>query len=196
MKRARGSAGKRILAAAMLLLSVFTAGRLSAQRLEPAPLREGWATFAMKATTVNDFTGRVVVSAARFTGTDLANVTGNVEMRVADMRTGIGLRDSHLRNAMHADRFPTMTFELVGVDPQPARGDTIPLTYQGHLTIHGVTRTVRVPGWVILRQPGAEVHTSFPLDMREHQIDPPSRFLGAVRVDPVTQVTVHLVFGP
>jgi len=149
----------------------------------------------MKATKVNDFTGRVVVTSATFAGTDLSNVTGRVEIRVAEMRTGVGLRDTHLRNAMQADRLPLMTFELVGVDPGPAHGDTIPLVYQGHLTIHGVTRTVRVPGWVILRQPGAVVHASFPIDMREYQVDPPTRFLGAIRVDPVTQITLHLEFG-
>jgi len=165
------------------------------QAIAPAPLSSGEVTFAMKATKVNDFTGRAPVAAASFTGTDVLNVTGAVQIRVADMRTGIGLRDSHLRNAMHAERFPTIDFRLVGVDPQPPRGDTIPMTFQGPLTIHGVTHTVRVPGWAILRPGGAEIHAAFPIDMRQYGIDPPSRFLGAVRVDPVTEVSVRLVFG-
>lgn len=176
---------------AMLLVSAPAAG---AQTIHPAPMRRGEASFAMKATKVNDFTGRVGVAAAQFTGNDLGNVTGSVQIRVAEMRTGIGLRDTHLRNAMHANRFPTIDFQLVGVDPQPARGDTIPMTFQGPLTIHGVTHTVRVPGWAILRTDGTEVFTSFPIDMREYGIDPPSRFLGAVRVDPVTVVSVRLSF--
>lgn len=168
---------------------------LAAQALAPAPLKEGTAAFAMRATTVNDFTGHVGVARAVFQGTELANVTGTVEVQVAEMRTGIGLRDRHLRNAMRADSFPVIRFELVGLDVGAARGDTIAVTYQGHLTIHGVTRSVRVPGWVILRRPGAEVHTEFPLDMREYGIDPPTRFFGAVKVDPVVGLTVHLVFG-
>jgi polyisoprenoid-binding protein YceI len=161
----------------------------------PAPLRDGAVTFAMRASTVNDFTGTVGVSRAEFTGTDLVNVTGFVEVRVAEMRTGIGLRDTHLRSAMRADSFPLIRFDLVGLDIGAARSDTLTVTFQGHLTIRGVTRTVRVPGWVIPRTSGAEAHTSFPLDMREYGISPPSRFLGAVKVDPVVGLTVHLVFG-
>ena len=168
---------------------------LYAQAIHPAALRTGEATFAMKATKVNDFTGRVVVTTASFAGSDLSNVTGAVEIRVDSMRTGIGLRDSHLRGAMQADRFPTITFQLVGVDPGQARGDTVPMTFQGPLTIHGVTQTIRVPGWVIVRPTGAQVYSSFPIDMREYGVDPPSRFLGAVKVDPVTQVTIRLTFG-
>ncbi len=149
----------------------------------------------MRASTVNDFTGTVPVARAAFAGTDLVNVTGVVEVRVAEMRTGIGLRDTHLRNAMRADSFPLIRFELVGLDIGAARGDTVAVTFQGHMTIRGVTHTIRVPGWVIVRQAGAEAHTTFPLDMRQYGISPPSRFLGAVRVDPVVGLTVHLVFG-
>jgi polyisoprenoid-binding protein YceI len=149
----------------------------------------------MRATTVNDFTGSVGVARAEFTGTDLLNVTGVAEARVAEMRTGIGLRDTHLRNAMRADSFPLVRFDLVGLDVGAVRGDTVTVTFQGHLTIRGVTRTIRVPGWVLPRASGAEAHTSFPLDMREYGVTPPSRFLGAVRVDPVVDLTVHLLFG-
>lgn len=177
------------------LLLMLAAGEAAAQSIQPAALRSGEVTFAMKATKVNDFTGRAGVASATFGGTDLSNVTGTAQVRVADMRTGIGLRDTHMRNAMQAAQFPTIDFRLVGVDPQPARGDTIPMTFQGPLTIHGVTHVVRVPGWAILRPGSAEIYASFPIDMREYGLDPPSRFLGAVRVDPVTQVTVNLRFG-
>ena len=161
----------------------------------PAPLQSGVITFAMQATTVNDFVGRVAVARAEFHGTDLATVTGVVEVRLAEMRTGIGLRDTHMRNAMRADSFPVIRFELEGLDVGATHADTLTATFRGALTIHGVARAVRVPGWVMLRSPGAEVHASFPVDMREYGITPPSRFLGAVRVDPMTTITVHLVFG-
>jgi len=182
-------------AAFAALLAAGARMPLAAQSVTPAPLRDGAVTFAMRATTVNDFTGHVPVARAEFQGTDLVNVTGVVEVRVAEMRTGIGLRDAHLRRAMSADSLPLIRFELVGLDIGTTRGDTVAVTYQGHLTIHGVTRTIRVPGWLIVRQPGAEIHTEFPLDMREYGIDPPTRFLGAVRVDPVVGLTVHLVFA-
>ena len=166
----------------------------SAQAVTPMPLRRGALAFAMRASTVNDFVGTVPVARAEFSGIDLTNVTGVVEVRVADMRTGIGLRDSHLRNTMHADSLPTIRFQLVGLDPSPARGDTVPTIFQGHLTIHGVTQTVRVSGWVVVRADDVEIQVSFPVDMREYGIAPPSRFLGVVRVNPVTNITVRLNF--
>ncbi len=184
--------GPRALLAAVCALG----GQAQAQTVTPAPLRRGEILFDIQATRVNDFTGRVPVARASFTGNELVNVTGVVEVRVADMRTGIGLRDSHLRDAMRADSFPTIRFELVGVDPGPARGDTIAVTFQGHLTIHGTTRTVRVPGAVVVRSTGALVTTAFPVDMREYGIRPPSRFLGTVVVRPVVGLRVQLEFGP
>ena len=188
----RSAAG---LSAAFLALAALP-GLLAAQAVTPAPLTRAEITFAMRATTVNDFVGRVDSVQARFTGSDAAAATGTVEFRVRDMHTGIGLRDTHLRNAMRADSFPSVRFELVGFIPEGSRGDTTGGVFQGHLTIHGVTQTIRAPGWLLVRGGTTEVSATFPLNMREYGIDPPKRFLGAVRVDPVTTIGVHLTFGP
>jgi polyisoprenoid-binding protein YceI len=149
----------------------------------------------MRATKVNDFVGHVTVLRAEFEGTDLANVHGVVEVRVADMHTGIGLRDTHMRHALREESFPTIRFDLAGVDPGASRGDTIQAVFHGSLTIHGVTRSVRVPGSVVLRPGTVNVTASLPIDMREYGIEPPKRFFGAIRVDPVTTVTATLRFG-
>ena len=168
----------------------------AAQAVFPAPLRHAELTFAMRATRVNDFTGRVDSVQARFAGNDLSSATGTVEFRVRDMHTGIGLRDTHLRNALRADSFPTVRFELVGFVSDVMRGDTAVGVFQGHLTIHGVTGTIRAPGWVLARGATTAVGAQFPVDMRMYGIDPPTRFLGAVKVDPVTTIGVRLTFGP
>jgi polyisoprenoid-binding protein YceI len=181
--------------ASMASLSVAVAGRAVAQSVTPAPLQRAVITFAMKATKVNDFVGRVDTVRAQFSGTALHNVTGWVEFRVRDMRTGIGLRDSHMRNIMRVDSFPTIRFELVGLDLGAEAGDSVSTVFQGSLTIHGVTHTIRVPGAVVVRGGTATATTSFPLDMREYGIPPPSRFFGAVKVDPVAGIRVVLVFG-
>jgi polyisoprenoid-binding protein YceI len=187
----RGPWAASLVALPMALAPVSARG----QALAPAPLRSAELRFAIRATRVNDFVGRVDSVHAQFTGTDVSNVSGWVEFRVRDMHTGIGLRDTHMRNAMRADSFPTVRFELVGLDPSAGRGDTIPTVFQGHLTIRGVTKTVRVPGTVVIRPDGADVEVGFPLDMREYGIEPPTRFFGAVRVDPVTTIRARLAFG-
>lgn len=190
----RGSAAVAALAAAVLACAAATA---RAQAVTTAPLQNGGVTFAMRATIVNDFTGRAPVARAEFSGSDLANVTGTVEVRVADMRTGIGRRDAHLREAMRADSFPTIRFDLTRVAPGAATGDTLGVTFHGNLTIHGVTRTVEVPGTVVLHAGGAGVTAVYRLDMRDYGIVPPTRniLIGTIRVQPVTQVTARLEFS-
>jgi polyisoprenoid-binding protein YceI len=182
-----------MIAAAALTLAAVAGAR--GQALKAFPLRHGEIAFALRATKVSDFVGHVTAVRAEFQGTDLADVHGAVELRVADMHTGIGLRDTHMRHAMREDSFPTIRFDLAGVDPGTSRGDTIQAVFRGSLTIHGVTKSVRVLGSVVLRPGAIDVTASFPLDMREYGIKPPKRFLGAIRVDPVTTITATLSFG-
>ncbi len=181
------------LRAAMVAAALTAPAPLLSQAITPLALRRVEITFRTRVSNGPDFTGRVSAATAEFRGTDLANVQGTVEFRVADMRTGIGARDSHLRGTLKADSFPTIRFELVGVDPRPADGDTIPLTYQGHLTIHGVTRAVRVPGTAALRPGAAEIQAAFPVDMREFGVEPPVRLIA--RVQPVVDIVVRMAFG-
>lgn len=185
----------RLARVAALAAAASTPRGAIAQAVTPLPLRQGEIEFAVKASLVNDFVGRVSVARAEYTGTTLGSVRGVAEARVADMRTGIGLRDRHLRNSMHAAHFPIIRFDLLGMDPSPPRGDTIPVVFRGYLTVAGVTATINAPGWVVLRPGSVELQATFPVDMREHSVVPPSRFLGAVRVDPITQVTVRMSFG-
>lgn len=175
--------------------SLSAAADAHAQALTPLPFRHGEIAFPLRASKVKDFVGHVTALRAEFKGEDLAGVHGFLELRVADMHTGIGMRDTHMRLAMRADSFPTIRFELDGVDPGAARGDTIQVVFRGRLTIRGVTRSIRVPGSVVLRPGSIDVIASTPIDMREYSIEPPTRFFGAIRVQPATTVTAMLSFG-
>jgi polyisoprenoid-binding protein YceI len=188
--RVRGGA---TAAAAVLLTLCVAAAR--AQDVPLLPWRDGEATFHVRATIVNDFTGHATVSHAEYAGADLAHVQGVVEVRVADLRTGIGLRDRHLRSAMEADSFPLLRFELAGVEPGAVHGDTVAAVLVGRLAIRGVTREVRAPGSVILGHGSVEVRAAFALDMRDYGVRPPVKMLGALRVSPDVEVGIHLVFG-
>jgi polyisoprenoid-binding protein YceI len=189
--RSRPKAERWFVAAAVLAAGI--AGPIAAQDVTALPLRSGEITFFTRVANAPDFTGRVPVAAAGFRGNHLTNVSGFVELRAAEMRTGIGARDGHLRSTMDADSFPLIRFDLVGLDPRPPTGDTVAVTFQGHLTIHGVTKTIRVPGTVVVRPSGIEVVARFLLDMREYGIDPPVRLLA--RVQPVVEITARLSFG-
>lgn len=182
-------------ALAVLGLLAAWAGPAGAQAVPALPFSGGAAAFRVRATVVKDFTGTVAASRAHYTGTDLASVQGFVEFQVAEMRTGVGLRDRHTRTAMAADSFPLIRFDLAGVQPAQQSGDTVPAVFWGRLTIRGVTREVRAPGAIVLGHGVLEVTATLSIDMRDHGITPPVRMLGALRVAPDIEVTVHLIFG-
>lgn len=177
------------------ILSLTAVADVRGQALTPLPLRQGEIAFALRATKVSDFVGQVSALHAEFEGEDLGDIRGALEFRVADMHTGIGLRDTHMRNAMSADSFPTIRFDLAGIDRGASSGDTIQVVFHGRLTIRGVTKAVTVPGSVVLHPGSVDVTASTPIDMTEYGIEPPTRFLGAIRVKPVTTVTATLSFG-
>lgn len=175
---------------------LVVAAHARAQAVATLPLRSGEATFHIRATIVNDFTGRVPVSRAAYAGTDLATLSGSVEIRVEEMRTGIGLRDRHLRAAMEAERFPLMRFDLARVEAVSPRGDSLDVDLVGRLTIHGTERELRIPGEVLLGRDSIVVRTAFPVDMRDYGIKPPVKMLGTLRVAPGVEVGIRLVFAP
>jgi polyisoprenoid-binding protein YceI len=182
-------------ASLVAVTGVIALGRAAAQPVTPAPLVRSEITFLVHSTIVGGIHCWVPVTRAEFTGDDLRAVRGLVEVRVADMQTGNGTRDRHLRRAMQADSYPAIRFELLGVEPGAASGDTVAVSLEGRLTIHGVTRPVRADASVVLRPVGADVVTTFPLDMRDYRIKPPVRAL-VLRVSPDVMVTARLSFGP
>lgn len=85
--------------------------------------------------------GRIVGDVA-----DLSRVEGTVRVPVASLRTGIDLRDEHLRsdNWLDAGRYPYIQFDLRRVEggSRLEPGQTARLRLHGRVTIHGRTRDV------------------------------------------------------
>lgn len=77
---------------------------------------------------------------------DLSSVRGTVNVRVASMRTGIDLRDEHLRSAnwLDAEAHPNATFEITRIEGarrlEPNASTRVRL--HGRFSIHGVTREI------------------------------------------------------
>jgi polyisoprenoid-binding protein YceI len=73
---------------------------------------------------------------------DLATARVTLAVESASIDTNITRRDNHLRSEdfFHAERYPTITFESIRVEPAGRR-----LTLVGRLTVRGVTREVAVP---------------------------------------------------
>lgn len=183
----------RAVGAAALVEAAAVAPAI-AQTLTPAPLVAGDVSFAMHSTIIGAFTGHAPIARAEFTGNRLSDVRGMAEVRTSDLRTGIALRDRHMLEVMAADSFPTIRFDLVDLQVGVTVGDTARVTFEGRLTLDGVTRPVRAPGTVVTRPGVVEVKAAFTIDMRDYGIVPPVRAL-VLRVAPDVVVTARLSFG-
>lgn len=77
---------------------------------------------------------------------DLSSARGTVHVDVAEMRTGIDLRDEHLRGPdwLDAGSHPRATLEITGVEgaSQLRPNEVQRVTIRGRFSLHGVTREI------------------------------------------------------
>lgn len=112
-------------------------------QIDPAHTQVGFAVRHLMISTVrgrfNDIAGTVTVPDGDFTRAAL-----DVSIGVASLDTREPQRDAHLRSAdfFDAEAFPTITFKSRRVDADPRDERRFVLT--GDLTLHGVTREVRL----------------------------------------------------
>jgi len=178
----------------MLLLSAG-ARAAAAQALTPLPLRRGEIAIRVRVDRFPDFTARVNSDSAALTGNSLAEARGVAIARTAKIHTGIGPLDGPLRRTLGASEYPEIRFELLRVRPGATHGDTAAVTYDGRFTIRGRTRDDTIPGTVVFSAGSLLATATFPLDIRDYGITPPTAFFGIVRVEPVVRITVRLEFG-
>ncbi|WBO83378.1 YceI family protein [Hymenobacter yonginensis] len=80
-------------------------------------------------------------------------------------------------NYLESDRYPRATFagRLLALDEEALRaGGARPVTAEGDLTIHGVTRHVQVPGTLELQNGRLRVLATFNVAPADYQIDIPA----------------------
>jgi polyisoprenoid-binding protein YceI len=71
-----------------------------------------------------------------------SKISGKISIDVASIKTGIDLRDEHMRSAMwlNSEKFKSITF--VATKSKHVKGDEYDIT--GKLTMHGKTKTITV----------------------------------------------------
>lgn len=76
----------------------------------------------------------------------ISGASGNVAVRVASIRTGVELRDEHLRadNWLDAAQFPNSTLEITSVEGASALrpNERTRVRIRGRFSLHGVTRNI------------------------------------------------------
>jgi polyisoprenoid-binding protein YceI len=176
--------------------SWILAGDAQAQRPIPSgPIRGGTLSFDGHATT-GDFTGTTTTVTGEMTGgVELAAVRGWVEAPVQTLVTGNGKRDRDLNKSMESEKYPTIRYELVGVVPGEARGDTTTVTLQGYFLIHGVRQHAAIPATVLFLGDGIRVRGDTPLNLKAYKVGGLSKMLGMLKMQEDIQVHLDLTFG-
>jgi polyisoprenoid-binding protein YceI len=101
---------------------------------------------------------------------DVNSVSGQFEVDLTTVKTGIEMRDGHMREQyLHTDSFPKATFKLTKITKAGAKaladGQTVKITADGELTIHGVTKPVSVTGTVTYMKESEQTQARLPGDL-------------------------------
>ncbi len=82
------------------------------------------------------------------------SVSGHLRVEAATLKTGIELRDEHMReNHLHTDKYPYIEFTLTSVNGLPDQlpsGSPISCEIEGEFTVHGTTKSITAPCEVTL----------------------------------------------
>lgn len=109
-----------------------------------------------------------------------------LEVPVAALKSGEGLLDTNLDHALKSDRYPTIRFSAdrgtVSVSPT----GEVDARAEGTLTVAGVARPASVEATGHLEGDTLHLTGAKTLSMRTFGVEPPTLFLGTVRVaDPI-----------
>jgi hypothetical protein len=110
---------------------------------------------------------------------------------LTNLKTGIGLRDKHLRGYLETEKFPNATLEI-DRDKLKVPGDnaTVNASATGKFTMHGVTKPIKFD--YRAKRTGSDYHVQgkTQIDMRDFKVEVPC-YLG-VCVEPDVKIKIRL----
>lgn len=172
---------RRALAAALALAWASAPSGAGAQELHVDRTAANLVRFVSRAAT-EEFDGTTdrIDGYVLLDGPSLGPSTGEgttslyLEVELATLDTGIGLRNRHMRdNYLEVDRHPYAGFEgrIHRVEEAPDGGFAV--TARGVLTIHGVARDRLLDCTVVPRGPGYRARCAFDVRLSDHDIPIP-----------------------
>ena len=84
---------------------------------------------------------------------------------------------------LHPDQYPDISFQSTNVTAKTLGADRYEININGNLTLHGVTRPIRIPAVVALRGDTLRAIGKFSIDRDDYKVKATSAFHGMVRVD-------------
>ncbi len=194
MKRTGWRTAKRTIAAVALVV-LAPAGAHTAAAAESWNVSSGDVDVRCRMTVGGSF--NIVTTALsgtlQLSRPDGADYAGELRVDLATLDSGIGLRNSHLRdNYLEVVRGPefqsAVLSGLVLDDPLPAGASRHETGFSGMLALHGVQRPIEGEAELRRRDGRMQVEATFPISLDAFDIPPP-RYLG-VGVRDTVEVTV------
>lgn len=182
-KRAMSHLPKTVtfLAALALLVTPLATSSASAQSRTVSAQRGSGIQFVSDA-PLERMTGRSSSLTGDFTfdPNNLSNVSGTLRVPVRSLRTGIDLRDEHLRGDtwLDAQRCPDISLEVTGIEGasslQPNTATRVRL--RGNFTVHCVSRPVTINATLRWIPDSNELRAQarFEVTLTEHNISVPA----------------------
>ncbi len=141
--------------------------------------------------TTDQISGSITLDPANLT----AGVSATLVVDPAAIKTGNGIRDSHMReNHLHTKQHPEIKFTMADLPLEGAlgSGEARPFTIEGEFTLHGVTKKINLPVEVTLFALGEvqRLHITghFEVRLADYSIPRP-QFL-VMKLDEVQSITL------
>jgi polyisoprenoid-binding protein YceI len=115
-----------------------------------------------------------------------STASGFIEADVESLKSGNKLEDFELRRRLEAKKYPTMRYDVRGVNGGSDRYEVT-----GTLTFHGVSREFVEECTARLDGDALHVEAEHTFDIREFDVKPPK--LGPLQVHPEVTISLHLV---
>ena len=115
---------------------------------------------------------------------------------VGTMVSGKDGLDKNMYKTMRTTEFPNIRFLMSSAQFGTARGDTLPVTANGTLTIIDQQRTVAVKGQIIRAATGVWLEGTHPMKMSDFGIKPPKMMMGTIKVHDPIVVRYRLLLVP
>jgi polyisoprenoid-binding protein YceI len=166
-------------------MAQFPPGRVKAAEL--------W--FDAKA-SLGAFRGTTKAAQGQMTGgANLASVRGFVEMQAASLSTDNGIRDKDMRKTLEVEKFPVIRFDLDSVGVRSESPDSARIDLIGRMTIHGVTRPLRIPA--NMRRQGNELRVTGGCDLflPAYGVTKLKRMLGMLSMEETIHMGIDVTFN-
>ena len=115
---------------------------------------------------------------------------------VGTMVSGKNGLDKNMYKTMRTTEFPEIRFQMSGSEFGTARGDTLPVSAKGTLTITDQPRPVTVQGQLTRDEKGVWLEGTHPMKMTDFNIKPPKLMMGTIKVHDPIVVRFKLLLVP